>query len=404
MTLFKGMGWLVAVVAAIGVALWSRTIGEQYRNPAASLAFGLPAYSAAGATLAYSTFAQRLQKDPRAQLSRQELLLAEDAYRNDPLSVTAVGLLALGRHSKDLSEQEAIFEQAGLLSRRSNLVSQYLIKAAAKRQDDAKFFRWLTRAAVTDTRARAVYIGAMVDATSRDDAVRTLIPVLGPDPDWAPYYWRTILDKPASIANAGRIRMAIMGAPWKQFRIKQTDSKLVRRLVENEEFNLARELAVRLGQPGLTREVGRLPLVNANFARQPLLPPFDWQLAASGNLGSSIDTANRTLTISALGGANGVAARQLVRLSPGKYVARWAMSANTEAAASPLTIDINCAERADLGPKPSPSEMKSGRQIAEMVIGQSSCRWYWFSLLIAVPDDVGGIDYTLHNLVLERVP
>src|SRR3546814_9597138 len=86
------------------------------------------------------------------------------------------------------------------------------------------------------------------------------------------------------------------------------------------------------------------------------MPPFDWQLASSGSLGSTIDPRNRRLIISAIAGATGMAARQLVSLEPGRYVLSSSMTIASPLATNMLSARVECAER------------RQGQEISRIVV------------------------------------
>lgn len=407
-TWLRGLGWLVALAVALLVGLWSFAIGNEFRSPARSWA-AIPwsPHSAAGGNLAYLLYSARLAENPAAQVSPAEKRMSANAYGADPLAVPALGLLALSMTDEaQQARRRSLLERTGELSRRSSLVNYELVKEAGLRNDDRAFFTWLSRSVLTNNQARTTYLAVMAEATARDGAVAALTPVIGPQPSWAETYWRSLLGKSASLANGARLRIAVAGRPWGQTSISVTDRSLVQRLVGVQEFELARQLAGALGRPGAARADGANLLGKANLARQPELPPFDWQLTALGNLGSSIDSDSRTLTISAIAGARGAAVRRLLHLTPGHYRLGWTLSESGfdsgEMASNMLSADVRCAEQNVQTENPAPVTLLQGKREAALSISDSACRWYWLSILVDIPDDAAGVDAQLRDISLAK--
>jgi hypothetical protein len=241
----------------------------------------------------------------------------------------------------------------------------------------------------------------MAEATAREGAVAALTPVIGPNPAWADFYWGQILRRPASLANAGRLRVAIAKAPWRQTAIKETDQALVSALVNRSQFDAAYRLSAGLEDTSAGR--GSNLLANADFSRQPLLSPFDWQLAVSGTLGSSIDERAKSLVVSAIGGARGYAARQLVHLTPGNYLLAWVLSSSTPIVPSSLSASIYCAESGVKSIAPTPIPLTTGNKFASIDITEGACRWHWLSINVALSDDAAGLDAYFRSISLAPV-
>jgi hypothetical protein len=290
-----------------------------------------------------------------------------------------------------------LLDLAGKISRRNMLVNNEQVKAAALRGDDRAFFTWLSRVMLIGDQAKAAYGAAMAQATARSRAVEALTPIIGPRPSWAEYYWQLVVKQPASLVNAARLRLAVAGAPWRQRDVMLTDKQLLLALVGNGHLDAAHGLAMGLG---LGRSAGPSLLNNGNFGAVPELVPFDWQLSSQGNLGASIDPHEKNLVISAIGGARGAAAQQLLQLVPGRYALGWKIAADSSVNPGELAARIVCAEpgRGDVGLPAIP--LKTGDAKMIVTVPDSSCRWYWFAIVVEIPDDALGIDVNLQRLSL----
>lgn len=392
-------GWLVAVAASAGVGLWSYAIGNQSRAPAITAALNFPFTGTAGNGVALNSLAQRQMKDPKAVANKAEYRIAERAYLDDPLSVTALGIMSMSvTASGDKKTGQALMEAAGQLSRRSSLVANELIKSAAYSGNDPLFFQWLSRAMLTNADVRGTYLVAMAQATAQDRSVDMLAPILGTAPAWADYYWPTVLDMPQSLVNAAKLRMAIAKKPWKQSELLPTDPQLVIRLANNREFVTALSLFQTLKPGGSSRQAGNV-LSDGDFAALPTLPPFDWELSSSGSLGASI--GDRKLVVSAIPGAFGFAARQLVLLDATNYELSWTLESDQPIARNILTARIGCAEAED--EKVVVVDLAPGERRQMLTLPASKCRWYWFSVNAAVADEGMGVDARFSGISLRPV-
>ncbi|WP_145985956.1 hypothetical protein [Sphingopyxis sp. EG6] len=391
----------MALALGIGVGLSSYAVSNETRAPRRTLAVGVPPSAVASGNLALQSLGARRARVGSATVNAREIRMARRAYRSEPLAASAVALQALSlTRNADSERAQALLELAGKLSRRSVLVNMSLVEAAAKRDDRRAFFAWLSRAMLTNSEASQAYGAAMATATAQDGAVEALTDVLGPKPRWADVYWELVIRRPESLGNAARIRIALAQKRWRQTEVQPTDEALVLGLAGIGKFNEARQLAKAL-RPA-EREKGNL-LVNGSFAGDAALAPFDWRLAALGNLGASIDVRNGQLVVSAVGGANGSAAQQLVQLVPGKYRLAWTMSSNAPMSADAMKVRIFCAEPDVESPIGILTPLLAGKRSKNIQIADRGCRWHWVSIDVALPDDALGIDAMISDLSLAPV-
>lgn len=401
-------GWLAGVAGAVVVAGWSYAIANQVRAPATTAALNLPFTQTANGALALGSLARRQAEAQRqgnasaVKVNRFETRLAQSAYRSDPLSVTAIGIMGMAISEAGAPQKgSAVLEAAGRLSRRSSLVANELIKAAGSAGDDATFFRWLSRAMLTDEKVRDVYIAAMAEATAQDRSVAALVPIVGPAPAWSDYYWSAVLARPRSLVNAAKIRMAIARGSWPKKDMASADQQLVANLVAIREFEMAQGLARTLKRSKSGSRSSSAILSGDVFSDALVFAPFDWQLSSEGNLGASIDKANKQIVVSAIPGASGFAARQLVRLNSGYHALSWTMSSEQAIAKNALTMSLRCAEEG--GQEKAASIVLAPGKHREIVsIPPSSCGWYWVSIDANVPDGAMGLDAQIGGLALSQ--
>ncbi|WP_235527164.1 hypothetical protein [Sphingopyxis sp. 113P3] len=358
--------WSASGVLALLVGTASAVISNQVKYPSKSAALGVGPMGQVQANLAFASYAVRQATDRKAVVSSHERELASSAYRKEPLSSAALGLLIASFDRANDAKREKLLDLGGRLTRRSSLITSASVEAAARRNDEHSFFRWLSRGILTNESLRATYIGAMAQATARPGADATLAPVLGAKPSWSARYWKTVLGTPESLVNAAKLRIRVARAPWKQTDITDADPVLMLYLVRDGHFDTARQLSQVLGRPHQASTGQGDDVALANFSRQPLLPPMDWQLASSGNLGATIEPERKLLSISAIAGARGYAARRLVELAPGSYELDWTISANTALDKGMLTARLDCAEKGGNSNVAQEVDLDAGRQRADL--------------------------------------
>ena len=394
----RTIGWLLAFGLAAYVAGASYVIVNELRAPLSALVVGLPPQEAAKANASLVLLGVRRLADPQAAAKSREIAFAREAYRAEPLSATALSVMVSAMPAD--AKRYALLAEAGKLTRRNALLNEEQIKVAAKRGDDGTFFRWLSRSVLINNDLRSAYVGAMAQATGKAGAVAALAPVIGPEPSWSEFYWQQVVRYPASLANAARLRLAVAKQPWHQTDITPTDEKLMLALVSQRLFDTAQEFYRGLvnGRP----MQGANLLANGDFAKQPQLAPFDWEVRTSGTLGATISNRDERLVVSAIGGARGTAARQLVLLSPGIYQLGWSLSSLAPIEASSITARISCAERGVKSVSPAPVVLQIGRRNHSFAIADGACRWHWLTIDVAVPDSGVGFDASFDDITLTR--
>lgn len=402
MNIVRILLWVAAVALAGLVGASSAVIASQVKYPSRSVAIGVGPMGQAKANLAFASYAVRQKQDPKAVISARERALASMAYRSEPLSSAALGLLIASMDQADVARRQGLLDLGGRLTRRSSLITSASIVAAAQRGDEVSFFSWLSRGVSANVTIQSVYVRAMAQATARPGAVAALAPVIGPRPIWSDLYWHMVAGVPASLENAAKLRALIAGPPWRQTEISDTDRGLVERLVQYGHYDAVRQMAAALNRARPSGGRNGV-VVDADFSRPSAVPPIDWQLASSGNLGATIETKRKLLSISAIAGARGYAARQLVELTPGAYEMAWNLAANAPLGKDVLTIRVACAEPGRADDIGQAFDLGVGHRRAGLTIADNGCRWHWLSVNVDIPDMSAGIDAQLSGLSVKRV-
>ncbi len=256
----------------------------------------VPPFGGACANLAAATYADRRLKNAKSVVLKPERMLALQAYRAEPLSANALAILIAPAQEKiDPRDRRALLALAGKVTRRNSLINAESIELAGRSDDKQAFFRWLSRSILTNDVARKSYVAVIAQATSMPGAVEGLTPVIGAAPNWAPDYWRAVVQYPQSLGNAAKLRTALVQRPWRQTTIQAMDERLVLGLVQYGQFDEAFGLAEALAPPKWRDRGQSSRLINGRFGAQPHFAPLDWELAAMGNLGATIEPARKRL-------------------------------------------------------------------------------------------------------------
>ena len=398
----RAIGWTAALALPGFVGLSSFVVVNQVRVPARALVIGVEPTGVAQGRMAFDLYRRALGADRNAKVKAGWENMARRSYAAEPLETGSLGLIAAAWADKPDAKRLALLHAVGKLNRRDGLVAAQLIQLAATTGDRNTAFRWMAHTIETDAAARGDYVRAMAEVTAQDGAVNALLPLIGPRPSWTDQYWQHVIGRPNSLANAAALRGALAREPWNQHEIEDSERALIGALVSRQQMGEAQQLAQALGQPiPSLRNDGNL-VFNGDFAHSPRLPPFDWSLAATGALAASIDTGGKALAMSAIGGAQTHAARQLIWVEPGVYRLGWTLTSDA-ASAPPIFATLRCAEsRAAEGGDFVRLPMKTGKASMRLRVPDGDCRWRWLAINVATDDAAMGFDAALRNISLVR--
>lgn len=393
-----GMGVLLALV----VAAISLVIQNQTRNPALSVAVGVPPQDFARASLARKLFSVRLARDPKAMPGASERRLAEQAFAVEPLAVVGMPVLiqALAADGK-VRQSEQLLAFAGQLTRRDTLLNALQIEDELKRNRPERLVRLFGRAMAVNNEVRTFYMDRMAAATAQPNAIKGLAPILGERPSWERAYWDAVLKHDELLPQVALLRRRIAEAPWNRTDAGDVERDIIARLAigrnPEQAFDLAHALALRAPSGGNI-------LLDGDFEQKPQFVPFDWEAVQSGELGANIDRRNGTLVVTGLAAADGVVARQLVALeSPGRYRLTWKLSGLSQAPASILRVRLSCAEAKGYGATAAAIILSDGAASKDFELPASDCSWYWTAIELDTTQSDAGVDVTFDHIALRRV-
>lgn len=320
-------------------------------------------------------------------------------FAAEPTNSDAVSLMALYRQAAGDNEgARTLYEDALRIDKRNRIANLWLIEDASangrigiilERYDVLLRTGRATAAALFDTMATALKEPAIIPYIEA---------VLTRKPPWAEQFWLQVAPNPAAIANLGELRIRLFDRGIGN--AAGNDADIVRRLVGVGEFDVAARLVHRLSGPPPARG---MTIRNAQFARAPGLPPFDWETFSGSGFGAEIDPAAQALTFFVEDGVNVLVARQLLEARAGRYVLSYRVG-NPEALA-PLrsVLQVKCE---------SPSSVELGTLALDGASGRmglsvpAGCRYLWVEVWTRRDTSIGGSsdDVLVDRIVLREAP
>lgn len=390
----------LGVLAAAAVGATSFAIANQTRKPAVAMAVGVPPQGLAQAGVARALYGSRLVKNPKARPGAPERRLAERAFAAEPLAANALPILIAGLAADgDRQQSEALLQLAGKVTRRDRLINAMLIDEELPKNRPDRVIKLFDRAMAVSYEVRGFYLERLADATAAPGALQALVPMLGRSPDWSAEYWNAVVLRPQVVPQAGELRLRIAAAPWNQRKQLGSDAGLIRELITAKQFETASALA---GAMGLKAAPGD-SLIDPGFSQTPRFPPIDWELVESGEIGVSIDRAKGNLLLSSLPASEGIVARQLTALAPGRYRLNWQVSGLKTAPGTELRFRLSCVDPGLDGGKSLDSALLtdgSGNHV--VTVPTSACRWFWLTLELDTMNVDSGVDIALDRISLRR--
>tara|TARA_B100000953_G_scaffold246522_1_gene208565 strand:+ start:5239 stop:6429 length:1191 start_codon:yes stop_codon:yes gene_type:complete len=378
---------LMVLVVAPVAALGTFSIATTHQNPVVAL----QAWSGNGFAdqqIANALYVAATVKNPTAALEShvtpRQRELALKAYIREPLSPEAVSILGLGEVRYGKEELAAkLLDKSGELSRRNQIARSWLIAKASQRGDLKTVLENIDISLRIRPASAPAAAQVLAQAMAQPGSVPSFVSFFRTNPSWEDAVWQAANSNPKAVANAVRVRMQLQRTGEDALAI---DRELLTSLIRLREFELA-DAFVR-SRYGSQKALLR----NGDFAAEPLLPPFDWELETQGDYGAFVDTKSGTLAISALPGAQGIVARQLVVLKPGRYTmtARYARGAQS----GNLRLMLSCAL-----PNINRSLAISPEQISDsqrFEVG-ADCPYFWASIELLGRATGSGFDTSLDS-------
>lgn len=344
--------WARSAAIALGAAaiLWltlANTVGGIVHATQAGRVLGWSPFDArlkAGAALSsFSRVRDRRGLIPVADLSEQ-------ALRRDPTNVDAIRTLALVRYLQNRPREAAsLFRYSDRLSRRDLGTRLWLIEDRVRADDVAGALGHFDLALRTSPRAAEILMPVLVSAVQEPHIARRVRVLLNANPPWRQTFFEPLVHSSRSRAMAVYLLSGHLdaGNAADRFLAKAAFSRFVR---ENDP---AQAWALYDSIRGVSAAARALAVRDGGFDQAGDLPPFDWMLTADSDLAGlrqgRPDAANNVaLFLFSEGQRAGDAARQLLRLRPGRYVFRARSGSLPPGAQAQPSVRLECAGGAAL--------------------------------------------------------
>ena len=348
-----------------------------------------------------------LKKEVRAlggqlpgRLDRKYREWARQALSAEPTSIVAMRTLGLFGQGEGRDEQARnLMRLAVRSSRRDTIVNLWLINDYSQAGDiDATLEVYDQTLRTLSYERRGFLLTTMARALADPIFVEPYYHLLRRSPPWGEAFWRQAAQTAPAMENAARLRIRLArGGTGPN---AETDAMLLSGLIGQRKYDAARTLhaALRTKPTASSDNI----LVNGDFSQAADLPPFDWKLNTQGELGAGINTRSGVLEISAVDGARGVVAEQLVHLAPDQYHLQARLAGSAQEKDVPAHIEISCATSPSNAREPFDIGLSYVEVSRSVDLRQEVCDYYWVRIVVAAEEREGAVEFALDRLLLTR--
>ena len=387
---FALAGLAVAAAAALqawGVSSWrADPLAAASMWPANGEARGKVAEGLLNAQLS-KTEGQLVGKVSPEAVRMARLALRADPRNADALLVIAYAIVGVG----DLKTAREIFTHIATQTKRDRKANAWLAQYYLRNEEIETSLYYLDLVLRSGQDTRDQVIPVIVDALQREAILPAVQRLLEDDPPWAPRFWQIATQNSASLPKVGSLRRSVG--------VKNTavayedDERLVSQLVARGEIEEARRVVAYLTSEG----EGESVLNDAGFDSPARYAPIGWRLASEGDYGATIYPEDSVMVVSALPGAFGVAASQLIRLKPGTYALE--LMAESEV---PDGLKMTAWVRCDGQQRPNSRivlEPKKRRVVGNVA---GDCPDAWLEIQVQAASDADPEEIVLERIMLVR--
>lgn len=318
--------------------------------------------------------------------------LASYALRQEPASVSALRVLGFyAAGTGKIEDARTILLAAEQLKKRDRQTSLWLVQDSFQRDDVSgallRFDQILRSAGDT----RGSMLAVMTQLLSDSRSVPFLTDLLRANPPWANEFWYFIARNRTGLENAADLRRRLIGTP---VRIStENDALLLGALVESGQIE---EAATLYG--ALTKRPQKSGPVSFSFHDQPEFPPFDWELPSSDKISARLSPSRSMLEVLAPPDQEGISARRLIKLSPGRY--RLSLAATKGSEIGGMRAGILCA---GVDRQLTVSDIRTTQDgwYGDVSV-PAQCGWAWLQI-IAGPHSGQGYNVSLETVRISPV-
>lgn len=337
----------------------------------------------------------------------QARILAWKALAREPVSIPAVRSIALADDLQGRPRAGRLFDYAERLSRRDLATQIWMIEAAVGKGDIRGALVHYDRALRTRKEAEPLLLPVMVSAMATQGMQGPIGDLIATRPLWWPRFMEQALADPTAINSLplvfSRLRVSPADEQGRGFL-----STGIASLVATGRYKAALDV-YRIAMRGIAGQDAALR--DGGFERDPLLPPFDWQLADGADVSAMMQTrgaGGRALFAAPIEGGRGELARQLLVLPAGRYRLGW-RAGSIAADGARLTLKIQCVagkELHDVALRQLSPAPETGRLDMPLpfTVPANGCSAQWVILSVdnpgAVPETLPWID----DVRVERQP
>ena len=308
---------MLGAALLLWISLTNTVGGTAHRNNAGRLLYVFPFDSRLKSGAARAMIEQTRTR--AAALGAEGL--AEAALLRDPTNVDAIWVLAYVRGVQNrVNEARALIRYSDQLSRRDLPTRLWLIEERVQANDVNGALRNFDIALRTSSQAPTVLMPVLVSAAQDDNIARSLLVLLRTNPAWRQAFFERLVQGSRSHSRAVYLMQGQLNASnvGDRFIARAAFTRFLRENDPAQAYALYDVIA------GVSPALRAAPVRDGGFDRNGDLPPFDWMLTADENLAgmrqARPDVANNAaLYVYSQGGRTGEIARQLLRLTPGRY-------------------------------------------------------------------------------------
>ena len=316
-------------------------------------------------------------------------MLAESAFRSEPMTPQAIAVMALAATGPARRE---LMKMAFDLSRRETLVTGWMIVDSATREDVSSLLDYYDTMLRTNSESGEIIIPAMIQALAKTDSIAPFRTKLSPSPPWSDRFWTKAAENAEALDNAVVLREALY-SKTEQSNIYR-DAALIYALINNNKFEKAKKLFELFSKPAGDGNI----IQNGNFKRIPQYPPMDWQLFSTGEYGATIDKSRLNLSI--IPSSSGLFARQLIEL-PRETVGLEIKGSWTGSQDDLLVFDLYCSEDILDKPRKITIPFEAGTMRRTIDNTNNSCDYFWLEIRGRTGQTGNGFDASIDSISIK---
>jgi len=271
---------------------------------------------------------------------------ARTALSHEPFALSSLALLSMtSRAAGEEGRADLLLDHASSLSRRDMLVQLQLIQRAAQREDLNAMIAHVDATLRSRQSGYPLIFPQLAQYLNRPEMIGPLSRVARQDPAWYKLFIGEALTVPAALPA---IRTLLMRVPeGSAARDPQVRRNLISQLIATDRVPAARSYF-----RSLHPQAGEGLLFDPDFTHPEYEAPFGWSVSEDPDLTADFVQGEGLLAYAG-SSREGIVARQLVSLSPGRYTVRL----DGERADLGVTyVEVDCRKGAELlGASPSPS-------------------------------------------------